>query len=132
MQQPGDQQSHRALPGHREELRLRHSFGTRRRVTFASDQPVSLSGLEMPPRAALAPAAALAGDASRPDARASRADLRVADVLYRTALAGDRRAAVITVLSAIFVTSLVEQPRSSQVAWVWCVACVLIAGARLL
>src|SRR6266849_2453722 len=77
-------------------------------------------------------AAPFVGDGGQgPAADASRADGRVADVLYRTALAGDRRAAVISVLSAIFVTSLVQQQAPSEAAWVWCVACVLIAGARL-
>jgi signal transduction histidine kinase len=86
----------------------------------------------MPPRATDQATPALVGDSRQPDARASREDLRVAEVLYRMALAGDRRASVITVLSAIFVTSLVEQQRSSLAAWVWGVACLLLAGVRLL
>jgi two-component system, sensor histidine kinase len=64
--------------------------------------------------------------------RAARADPRVARVLYRSALAGDHRAVVITVLSACFVTSLVEQQHASRAAWIWCVACVSVAGLRLL
>jgi two-component system, sensor histidine kinase len=86
----------------------------------------------MPPRAAEAASAPLVAGAQQPDAHAARADLRVADVLYRTALAGDRRAAIITVLSAIFVTSLVEQLSASLAAWIWCIACMLTAGVRLL
>jgi signal transduction histidine kinase/CheY-like chemotaxis protein len=87
----------------------------------------------MPSSAAEEGAAPLVGDSGeQPAADASRADGRVADVLYRTALAGDRRAAVITVLSAVFVTSLVRQQAPSEAGWVWCLACVLIAGLRLL
>jgi len=87
----------------------------------------------MPSSAAEEGAAPLVGDSGeQPAADASRADGRVADVLYRTALTGDRRAAVITVLSAVFVTSLVRQQAPSEAGWVWCLACVLIAGLRLL
>jgi signal transduction histidine kinase len=67
-----------------------------------------------------------------PDAREARADPRVAEVLYRTALAGDRRAVVITVLGSLFVASLEEQQSASHAAWLWCVACVALAGLRLL
>jgi signal transduction histidine kinase len=66
------------------------------------------------------------------DARAARADPRVADVLYQTALAGDRLAVLITVLGSVFVASLVERRSFSHVAWLWCVACVVLAGLRLL
>ena len=66
------------------------------------------------------------------DARAARADPRVADVLYRTALTGDRWAVVTTVLGALFVASVLEQYRTSRAPWLWCAACVLLAGARLL
>jgi two-component system, sensor histidine kinase len=86
----------------------------------------------MPSRAAERPPAPFVGGSQHRDARASRADARVAEILYRTALAGDRRAAVITLLSAIFVTSLVEQQSASLTAWVWCFACLLLAGIRLL
>jgi two-component system, sensor histidine kinase len=65
------------------------------------------------------------------DPHAARADSRVAKVLYRTALAGDHRAVVITVLSAFFVTSLAEQQSRSYAAWFWCMACVVVAGLRL-
>jgi two-component system, sensor histidine kinase len=67
-----------------------------------------------------------------PDARAARDDPRVAEVLYRTALTGDRWAVVTTVLGALFVTSMLEQQRTSRAPWLWCVACVLLAAARLL
>ena len=48
------------------------------------------------------------------------------------ALAGDRRAVLVTVLGSCFVAPLVERRTFSNVAWVWCVACVALAGARLL
>jgi len=66
-----------------------------------------------------------------PDARAARADSRVAAVLYRMALAGDRRAVLVTVLGSCFVALLVERRTFSNVAWVWCAACVALAGTRL-
>src|SRR6266850_1260466 len=66
------------------------------------------------------------------DGRAARADPRVADVLYQTALAGDRLAVLITILGSIFVASLVERRTFSHVAWLWCGACVAVAGVRLL
>jgi two-component system, sensor histidine kinase len=67
-----------------------------------------------------------------PNARAARADPRVAEVLYRTALTGDRWAVLTTVLGALFVASVLEQQRMSRAPWLWCVACVLLAGTRLL
>ena len=67
-----------------------------------------------------------------PDARAARADPRVAEVLYRTALTGDRWAVVTTILGALFVASVLEQQRSARAPWLWCTACVLLAAARLL
>jgi signal transduction histidine kinase len=67
-----------------------------------------------------------------PDARAARADPRVADELYHTALEGDRRAVLITVLSSFFVASLLERRGFSHVAWLWCIGCVALAGGRLL
>jgi two-component system, sensor histidine kinase len=67
-----------------------------------------------------------------PDARTARADPRVAEVLYRTALAGDRWAVMTTILSALFVTSVVEQEGATRAAWLWCGACVALAGLRLL
>ncbi|HXA35649.1 MAG TPA: ATP-binding protein [Steroidobacteraceae bacterium] len=66
------------------------------------------------------------------DARGARADPRVAEVLYRTALDGDRRVAVITVLGALFVASLVAQHGTSRTAWLWCGACVALTAVRLL
>jgi signal transduction histidine kinase len=77
-------------------------------------------------------AAAAVPEADTPDPRAARADPRVAEVLYRTALAGDRRAVLITVLGSFFVASLVERRTFSHVAWVWCAAYVALAGSRLL
>jgi two-component system, sensor histidine kinase len=77
-------------------------------------------------------AAAAVPRAATPDARSASVDPRVADVLYRTALAGDRRAVVITVLGSFFVALLVERRSFSHVAWVWCAACVALAATRLL
>jgi signal transduction histidine kinase len=71
---------------------------------------------------------AVAGDAS--GARGARADPRVAQELYRTALAGDRRVVVITLLAALFVTSLVEQQTTSRAAFLWCSACAALAAVR--
>ena len=67
-----------------------------------------------------------------PDARAARADRRVAGVLYRTALTGDRWAVVTTILGALFVASVVVQQRPAREPWLWCIACVVLAGLRLL
>jgi signal transduction histidine kinase/CheY-like chemotaxis protein len=63
-------------------------------------------------------------------ARGARADARVAQVLYLTALAGDRRVVVITLLAALFVTSLVEQQSTSRTALLWCSACAALAAVR--
>jgi signal transduction histidine kinase len=67
-----------------------------------------------------------------PDARAARADQRVADVLYRTALTGDRWAVLTTILGALFVASVMQQERAARVALLWCGACAALAGVRLL
>jgi signal transduction histidine kinase len=67
-----------------------------------------------------------------PDARAARSDPRVAEVLYRTALAGDRRVVAITVLGATFVASLVEQQDNSHRVWLWWLPCMALACSRLL
>ncbi len=67
-----------------------------------------------------------------PNARAARADGRVAAVLYRTALDGERRVVVITVLGALFVASLAQQHIPSYVAWYWCATCAALAALRLL
>jgi signal transduction histidine kinase/CheY-like chemotaxis protein len=64
------------------------------------------------------------------DARAARS--RVAAVLYRTALAGDRWAAATTILGALFVASVLQRQRNYATSWVWCGACVLLAGLRVL
>ena len=71
-------------------------------------------------------------DADIPGAEAARADPRVAAVLYRMALVGDRRAVLVTVLGSCFVALLAERRTFSNVAWVWCATCVALAGARLL
>jgi signal transduction histidine kinase len=71
-------------------------------------------------------------DSEVPDARGARADPRVAAVLYRTALDGDRRVVVMTVLGALFVASLVERQSTSRTAWIWCATCIVLAGVRLL
>ena len=67
-----------------------------------------------------------------PDARASRADPRVAQVLYRTALAGDRRVVATITVGAFFVASVAHQQGASGTAWAWCGACVALACGRLL
>jgi signal transduction histidine kinase len=66
------------------------------------------------------------------EAGVARSDPRIAEALYRTALAGDRRVAVITMLGSVIVASLVQQQGSSRVAWLWCGACVVLSGGRLL
>ena len=71
-------------------------------------------------------------DGDAPDARGARADPRVAAALYRTALDGDRRVVVMTVLCALFVASLVARQSPSRTAWLWCGTCVVLAGVRLL
>jgi signal transduction histidine kinase len=48
------------------------------------------------------------------------------------ALAGDRRAVLVTILGSCFVALLAERRTFSNVAWVWCATCVALAGARLL
>ena len=67
-----------------------------------------------------------------PDARASRADPRVAQVLHRTALAGDRRVVATITVGAFFVASVAYQQGASGSAWAWCGACVALACGRLL
>lgn len=70
--------------------------------------------------------------AGTPEAGVARSDPRIAEALYRTALAGDRRVAVIMILGSVIVASLVHQQGSSRVAWLWCGACVVLSGGRLL
>jgi len=65
-----------------------------------------------------------------PDARAARADPRVTEMLYRTALSGDRVAAIITVLVSLVLASLVHERSNSRIAWGWCALCVFLAGLR--
>jgi signal transduction histidine kinase len=66
------------------------------------------------------------------EARSARADPRVAEVLHRTALAGDRRAIATMIVGAFFVASVVEPQGASGSGWIWCGACVALACARLL
>jgi len=70
--------------------------------------------------------------AETPATGLARSDPRVAEALYQTALAGDRRVAVIMMLGSVIVASLVQQQGSSRVAWLWCAACVVLSGGRLL
>ncbi len=65
-------------------------------------------------------------------AHAARADQRVADMLYKIALTGDRWAVATTIIGALFVASLIEQQHALHAPWFWCGACVLLAGLRLL
>jgi signal transduction histidine kinase len=67
-----------------------------------------------------------------PEARSVRANPRVADVLHRTALAGDRRAAVTMIVGAFFIGSVAQQQGASSSAWVWCGICVSLVCVRLL
>jgi signal transduction histidine kinase len=64
------------------------------------------------------------------DARAARSDPRVAELMYRTALAGDRRGAIVTIVGAIIVALLVRQQITSLATWIWCATCVVLAGLR--
>ena len=66
------------------------------------------------------------------EARSARKNSRVAAVLHRTALAGDRRAIVTMTVGAFFVASVAQQQGASGGAWVWCGVCVALACARLL
>jgi signal transduction histidine kinase len=70
--------------------------------------------------------------ADTPETGVARSDPRIAEALYRTALAGDRRVAVITILGSVIVASLVQQQGSSRVAWLWCGACTVLSAGRLL
>ena len=66
------------------------------------------------------------------EARSARKNSRVAAVLHRTALAGDRRAIVTMTVGAFFVASVAQQQGASGGAWVWCGVCVALECARLL
>jgi two-component system, sensor histidine kinase len=66
------------------------------------------------------------------EARSARGDPRVAEVLHRTALAGDRRAIVTMTVGAFFVASVAQQQDASGAAWIWCGICVALACTRLL
>jgi signal transduction histidine kinase/CheY-like chemotaxis protein len=71
-------------------------------------------------------------NADTEEARAARKNSRVAAVLHRTALAGDRRAVVTMTVGAFFVASVAQQQGASRGAWTWCGVCVALACARLL
>jgi signal transduction histidine kinase len=66
------------------------------------------------------------------EARSARANPRVAEVLYRTALAGDRLAVATMTVGAFFVASVAQPQGAWRSAWVWCATCVTLACARLL
>ena len=66
------------------------------------------------------------------EARSARANPRVAAVLHRTALAGDRRAVATMIVGAFFLSSVAQQQGASSSAWVWCGTCVALACGRLL
>jgi signal transduction histidine kinase len=73
----------------------------------------------------------LAVSASR-EAQVARSDARVSDLLLRTALAGDRRAMVVTCVGSIVVALLVQQRSTSFAAWGWCAACLALTLVRLI
>jgi len=61
-----------------------------------------------------------------------RRDPRVTVELYRTAFAGDRRAATAAILASLFAAAALAQPGIAGPIWVWCGACVVLASLRLL
>lgn len=69
---------------------------------------------------------------ARQEARLARANEKVTALLYRSALAGDRRAGVVTVLSSIIVALLMQLERASPAAWIWCATCVALTALRQL
>ena len=79
-----------------------------------------------------APADAVGPLREAPDARVARSDPRVAATLYRTALAGDRLTAVITILVSLVVALLMPERGTLHAAWWWCGACSMLAAMRLL
>jgi signal transduction histidine kinase len=66
------------------------------------------------------------------EARSARTDPRVARMLYRTALAGDRRAVATMTVGAFFIASVTQQQGASGSVWAWCGICVTLACLRLL
>jgi two-component system, sensor histidine kinase len=66
------------------------------------------------------------------EAHSARKDPRVAEVLHRTALTGDRRAVATVTVGAFFVASVAQQQGASRAVWVWCGVCVALASTRLL
>jgi signal transduction histidine kinase len=71
-------------------------------------------------------------NADTEEVRSAREDPRVAVVLHRTALAGDRRAIVTMTVGAFFVASVAQQQGASAAAWIWCGICAALACSRLL
>ena len=66
-----------------------------------------------------------------PDASRPHADPKVADVLFRNALAGDRRVVAITIAGALLVALVGRQTSDSRAEWTWCAACVGLSSLRL-
>jgi len=67
-----------------------------------------------------------------PTAPAARADRRVAQELYRTALRGDRWSALAAILVSLFVAWALIEQGVSKFVWSWSGACVGLAVLRLL
>jgi len=78
-----------------------------------------------------ASAMSFAAVASQPVAFAAGPDSRVSAELYRTAFAGDRRAALAAVLASLFAASALSQQGASKLVWLWCAACIALAVLRL-
>jgi signal transduction histidine kinase len=66
------------------------------------------------------------------NASRARAEPQVADLLFRTALAADRRVVAMTIVGALAVASLAQQSSDSRAAWLWCAACVGLSTLRWL
>jgi signal transduction histidine kinase len=66
------------------------------------------------------------------EAATARSEERIAEVLYRTALAGDRRAVLITILGTLAAAALVQRHGASRGVWLWCGTCLVLAAIRLL
>jgi signal transduction histidine kinase len=65
------------------------------------------------------------------EAATARAENRVGAVLYRTALAGDRRAVLITILATVSASALMQRQGGSRTVWLWCALNLLLAVARV-
>lgn len=68
----------------------------------------------------------LPADAPRP-----HADPKVAEVLFRNALAGDRKVIPITIVGALLVAWVARQTTDAHAGWTWCAACVGLSSLRL-